>query len=200
MWGSHLGADTIKRERHFDAVIEPGDLAESFDRGLTTQYRERTRPVAPIRLLDPEEMLDRDAARRALDLRGDDPAALVMLGAGNNYDYEPVRKVVLARLAKADNVQIMAAEWLIAEQPMALPEHVRRLADYPISRYLAAFDFAVSAVGYNSFHELLFAAVPTIDRGTGQEVQEIAPVAFLARGVGAPRRHVGHRSPSRFLV
>ena len=87
---------------------------------------------------------------------------LVLLGAGNNYDYEPVRRIVLDRLGKAADVQIVVAEWLIAEQPMALPAHVRRLAEYPISRYLAAFDFAISAVGYNSFHELLFAGVPTI--------------------------------------
>ena len=162
MWGSHQGADTIRRERHFDAVIEPGDVAEGFDRGLTTHYRERTRPVAPIRLLDPEEMLGREAARHALDLRAHDPAALVLLGSGNNYDYEPIRKVVFARLGRADNVQIVAAEWLNADQPVELPEHVTRLADYPISRYFAGFDLAVSAVGYNSFHELLFAAVPTI--------------------------------------
>jgi hypothetical protein len=162
MWGAHKGADQIKRETHFDAVVEPGDLAEHFDRGLTTQYRDRTRPVAPIRLLDTEEILARDAARDALHLRRDDPAVLLMLGSGNNFDYEPVRKVVLARLGKASSVQVVVAEWLIAEQTLELPAHVMRLAEYPISRYLAAFDFAISAVGYNSFHELLFAGVPTI--------------------------------------
>jgi UDP:flavonoid glycosyltransferase YjiC (YdhE family) len=162
MWASHQGADIINRERHFDAVIEPRDIAESFDRGLTTQYRDRTRPVAPIRLLDPEELLDREAARCALDLRQDDPAVLIMFGSGNNYDYETVRNVVFARLDKVDKVQIVAAEWIITDQPNAPPAHVRRLNSYPISRMLAAFDFAISAAGYNSFHELLFANVPTI--------------------------------------
>ena len=68
MWGAGKGAETIQREGRFDAVIEPGDLAQAFDRGLTTQHRERTRPVGPIRLLDAGDMLGRDEARRALDL------------------------------------------------------------------------------------------------------------------------------------
>ncbi len=187
MWGAGKGAGTIQREGQFDAVIEPGDLAQAFDRGLTTQHRERTRPVGPIRLLDPCDMLGRDEARRALNLRPDGPAALVLLGAGNNYDYAPVRKVVLGRLERAGNVQIVAAEWLIAAQPAALPEQITRLADYPISRYLAAFDLAVSAVGYNSFHELLFAAVPTIfvPNENPQQDDQLARAAFAeSQGLG----------------
>ena len=187
MWGAGKGAETIQREGQFDAVIEPGDLAQAFDRGLTTQHRERTRPVGPIRLLDPCDMLGRDEARRALNLRPDGLAALVLLGAGNNYDYAPVRKVVLGRLERAGNVQIVAAEWLIAAQPAALPEQITRLADYPISRYLAAFDLAVSAVGYNSFHELLFAAVPTIfvPNENPQQDDQLARAAFAEfQGLG----------------
>src|SRR5699024_7382244 len=33
---------------------------------------------------------------------------------------------------------------------------------FPLSRHLAAFDVAVSAAGYNSFHELLRFGVPTL--------------------------------------
>ena len=185
LWGAQKGADTIKRERHFDAVIEPGDLAESFDRGLTTQYRDRTRPVGPIRLLDLGDMLTRDEARRTLNLRPDGLAALVLLGAGNNYDYEPVRNVMLARLERASEVQIVAAEWLIAERPLPATEHIMRLVDYPISRYFAAFDLAVSAVGYNSFHELVLAGVPTVfvPNENPQQDDQLARAAF-AESVG----------------
>jgi hypothetical protein len=162
MWPQGVGAETLRRERHFDAVIEPRDIASSFDQGLTRQHRDRTREVDPIRLLEQDEMLARDAARQALGLSSDAPAALIMLGAGNNYDYESIRKVALARLEKADTMQVVVAESPIAERPPTLPESVTRLVDYPVSRYLPAFDLAISAVGYNSFHELLFAGVPTI--------------------------------------
>ena len=41
-------------------------------------------------------------------------------------------------------------------------ERVRILRDYPNSRYFRDFDFAVMAGGYNSFHEVIEAEIPTI--------------------------------------
>ena len=37
-----------------------------------------------------------------------------------------------------------------------------QLRTYPLSRYINAFDGAISAVGYNSFHELIAYGVPAI--------------------------------------
>ena len=39
---------------------------------------------------------------------------------------------------------------------------VIRRSLYPLSRHLAAFDLMVTEAGYNSFHELVFAGIPTI--------------------------------------
>jgi hypothetical protein len=54
-------------------------------------------------------------------------------------------------------------------------DHVIELGNtFPISMYLSAFDIAISAAGYNSFHELIFGAVPTLfvprPRGTDDQV------------------------------
>ena len=38
----------------------------------------------------------------------------------------------------------------------------QNLRDYPNSRYFSDFDFAVMAGGYNSFHEVIQASLPTI--------------------------------------
>jgi UDP:flavonoid glycosyltransferase YjiC (YdhE family) len=59
-------------------------------------------------------------------------------------------------------VELVFVDWLIGERRQDLPAHVRRLSTFPVPRYLAAFDLAVSAAGYNSFHELLSLAVPTV--------------------------------------
>ena len=163
MWRPGAQAeDNIKRESAFHGVIEPGEIAAAYDAGLTTQYRDRTRLVDPIRLLDDDEILERDEARRELGLDGDRPATLLQLGSGNNFDYDEVRSLLLTHLRAAEDLQIVVAEWLISNETVPLPDGVARLRFYPIGRYLKAFDFVVSAAGYNGFHELLLSATPTI--------------------------------------
>ena len=43
-----------------------------------------------------------------------------------------------------------------------MPANVRRLQDFPIASFLPAFDLAVSACGYNSFHEILSLGLPAV--------------------------------------
>jgi hypothetical protein len=162
MWRPGAGRPSIERTRHFDAVIEPGEIAASYDRGLTGYSRERTLAVEPILLHEPDELFGRDAARAKLGLDPDRPALLVQLGSGNNYDYSEAIRTACAH-AVLRNVQLAVAEWLISEaEARVLPNEVLHLRAYPLSRYFNAFDGAVSAVGYNSFHELIAYAVPAI--------------------------------------
>jgi Glycosyltransferase family 28 C-terminal domain len=162
MWQPGRGKDVIGRERHFDAVVEPRDLAGRFDRGLTAQSRGHARLVDPIRLLDESELLSRRQARDALGISSTQAAVLLQLGAGNNYDYAPLRQSAIAVLRERYDADVRVAEWPIAEDPLELPEGVRSISEFPLSRYLRAFDLVISAVGYNSFHELLLAGVPAI--------------------------------------
>jgi UDP:flavonoid glycosyltransferase YjiC (YdhE family) len=162
MWRPGAGRTSIERCRYFDAIIEPREIAEAYDRGLTGYSRERTFPVDPILLHEPGELYGRDAARAELGLDRDRPALLVQLGSGNNYDYGEVIRLACAHAAQR-NVQLAVAEWLISEaEASVLPAGVLHLRTYPLSRYVKAFDGAISAVGYNSFHELIAYAVPSI--------------------------------------
>jgi Glycosyltransferase family 28 C-terminal domain len=162
MWRPGAGVKFIERERHFHAVLEPQDLAGTFDAGLTATSRDRTRVVAPIRLLDSDQMLPRAEAREDLGLDPERPAVIILLGAENNYDYATIRELTVRHLASRPDVQIAVAEWLMSEQPLQVPQGVIRVRRFPLSRFFRAFDAAVSAVGYNSFHELIFAGLPTL--------------------------------------
>jgi hypothetical protein len=188
MWQPGRGADVIAREHHFDAVVEPRDLAGDHDRGLTVQSRSRTRLVDPIRLLDQGDLLSQSEARAALSIDPSRPAALLQLGAGNNYDYATLRRSAIALLWERYDADIRVLEWPIAEQPIELPEGVRGLSVYPLSRYLRAFDLVISAAGYNSFHELLLAGVPAIfvPNEHPQQDDQLARAQFAERhGLGA---------------
>lgn len=155
-------SDIVSREEHFDVVLEPGDLAGDDDHGITSRHRDRTRQVAPIRLLAPSDMLSREEARLELGLDLDQPAVLIQLGAGNNFDYRSIHKTAHAHVTERHGAQVAVGEWLISDRPVDLPDGVVRMPGYPFARYFNAFDLAISAVGYNSFHELLFAGLPTI--------------------------------------
>ena len=162
MWRPGAGRMSLERERFFDAIIEPREIAAGYDRGLTGYSRERILPVDPILLNEPEELLDRDALRTELGLAQDRPALLLQLGSGNNYDYREMMEIACAHAVRRD-IQIAVAEWLISEAELqALPGDVLHLRTFPLSRYFHAFDGAISAAGYNSFHELLAYLVPAI--------------------------------------
>lgn len=162
MWRPSAGRVALERARHFDAVIAPRDLAERYDRGETAFHDEPCRLVEPILLLDRHELLAREAARAELGLHPDRPAVLIQLGSRNNYDYGELFDIACHHLRQHHDVQIAIAEWLISETASELPADVVRLRSYPLCRHFRAFDAAISAVGYNSFHELILHALPTI--------------------------------------
>ena len=163
MWRPGAGKETIvRRETDFHGVIEPGDLAGVFDEGLTTKHRKLTRVVDPIVLLSDDEILDRDSAQRSLGLDSTKTNVLVQLGAGNNFDYSEIRSTILDKLTNEQDVQVIIAQWLISDAKTPLPDKAISLSSYPLGRYFKAFDFSISAAGYNSFHELLLTGTPTI--------------------------------------
>jgi UDP-N-acetylglucosamine--N-acetylmuramyl-(pentapeptide) pyrophosphoryl-undecaprenol N-acetylglucosamine transferase len=170
MWRAGSAHAPLRRQVAFDAVLEPGELAWSADRGPTVAEREHAVRVGPIVYLDREELLDRAEAARALGL---DPArrtVLVNLGQGGGVDGAVAR--TLRALAGHPQLQVAALQSSIATG-IEVPDEVVRLdATFPMSRYFAAFDLAVAAAGYNAFHELIAFGVPTLFVPMGRETDD----------------------------
>lgn len=163
MWrDTQNNAAAIRRQRFFDLVIEPAEIAEAVDYGATAYHRTVALKVPPIRLLDDEELLDRTAACAALGLDPDRPACLIQLGAGSNRDIVAMTDTILAELQRHGGVQPVIAEWLIASNALDIWPGVPRLRGFPLSRYFRAFDFTISAAGYNSFNEIMSFGLPAI--------------------------------------
>jgi len=165
LWRPEAGLEYLKLSARFDVVLEPGELAAPVDRGPTTTQEAEAFRVAPIRYLDRDEALSRPAARALLGLDPDRPAVLLQLGSGNNFDLKGAAATVFAiadPLTGSRDLQVVFARWRISEATPPLPSHVRLLDAFPIARYLAAFDCAVAAAGYNTFHENTAAGLPTL--------------------------------------
>jgi hypothetical protein len=163
MWQADQDNSAVLRKRRFfDVVIEPRDIAGTLDRGASRHDRDGVSMVDPILLLDDDELLSREAAREQLGLNQTELAVLVQLGVGNRTDLSVTQDQVLSHLQAIPGAQIVNLHAPISRFPALPIKGVRNISGFPVSRYLRAFDFAVSAAGYNSFHELAQSGTPTV--------------------------------------
>jgi UDP:flavonoid glycosyltransferase YjiC (YdhE family) len=190
LWRAGSSRAPLGRTGSFDAVLEPGELAAAEDRGPTVARRGEVHAVAPIVLLDRSELLPREDAARELAL---DPAATnVLVALGQGAEVRDATKRCLRRLADREGVQVAALSSAL-ERVGAVPDGVVALrATYPISRYYAAFDAAVSAAGYNAYHELIALGVPSLFVPMPRETDDqpararFAAEAGLGWGIAGP--------------
>jgi UDP:flavonoid glycosyltransferase YjiC (YdhE family) len=182
LWRARRGRPILALAAAFDVVLEPGELAAEDDAGLTVGRRGEAVRVDPIVLCDESELLAREEAERALGLEPGRLNVLVALGQGARVDAAVQR--CLTRLAAEPGVQVAALESSISSR-LDVPDTVTLLRDtYPVSRYYRAFDFAVSAAGYNAYHELIRFAVPTLFVPMPRELDDQSVRARYAERTG----------------
>jgi UDP:flavonoid glycosyltransferase YjiC (YdhE family) len=193
MWKEGAGAEAIYWSGEFDAVLEPGELAEEADRGLTVARRPEAERVGPIVFLDPGELLSREEACAELGLDPDRPHALVALGQGPELDRAVARTLEL--LAGHEELQVAALESSLSPELRVPGEVVHLRGTYPMSRFHRAFDLAVAAAGYNAFHELLAHGVPSLFIPMPRQIDDQAARARWAQEAGVGRGLDGPEDP-----
>lgn len=152
----------VENARYCDLIIEPGELADQVDTGVTRYRRHEVTLVDPILLLDRRELLPKVKARTALGLDTQKPAVLIQLGAGANRDIISLVEQVMAALRPHPQIQVCIGEWASGVEIPPLWPEATVLSGHPFARYYHAFDFAISAAGYSTFHDTMLAALPTI--------------------------------------
>jgi hypothetical protein len=164
MWRPDVNAASLAASSVFDLVLEPGDIAFAADRGPTALRSDAVR-IPPVSLVEVIEPLSRVDAAAELGLDPRRLTALVTLGSGRLGDPAAAATAAISELLKDPQWQVAVTRAGIAKAglPVAEAERVIELHDvYPLARYLAAFDAAISAAGYNAVHEFLPAAIPTL--------------------------------------
>ncbi|MBU5675149.1 hypothetical protein KQI88_01800 [Alkaliphilus sp. MSJ-5] len=155
---SQLRKTFIKeKEKHFHYIITPnevGNYNEIHENSYMTNF--------PIIYLDQSEALSKDTVRKLWQVPDDYKVVYIQLGAGKINDIQAILNNILYALKKFENIFIVLGESIIGQKLNIIDENVLILRDYPNSRFFNAFDLAISAVGYNTYHELLYFGVPTI--------------------------------------
>ncbi len=167
----------------FDTVIVPGEIGPDDD------PPDAPTVVDPVTLVDRSQVADRALARRELGLPADAHIVLVALGSGALTDVATPFRAVMDVVADR--------HWVVARPRSPLPGDlvppgldVHTFEAYPMARLFSAFDAAIAASGYNSFHELVVGGVPSLfvpqARETDDQERRAAHAAAAGVGLVAP--------------
>ena len=155
--GTKIPVDSIE---HFDHILRPGDSVETSVEEIN--FNTPVTHLKPILLAKPEDLLSRREARLRLGLPIGAIAVYIQLGAGKINDIEDQLGMSIRLLNEYENVHIVVGESIIGDRLKPIGTQVRIIRDYPNSLLFNAFDFAIMAGGYNSYHEAIAFTLPTL--------------------------------------
>jgi UDP:flavonoid glycosyltransferase YjiC (YdhE family) len=146
-----------------DFIVEPGDIARSYDHGPTAQ-RKDAQLTSPVSLFQKDTALSRAESRKILGLDPDRPAVLVQLGTGDSDVNEKMTAALSGLIGWKDLQVVLTKKPIDKDGKSLVPEglHLKVVRHFPLAQVLHAFDASVCATGYNGVHELLPAQIPTV--------------------------------------
>jgi len=144
-------------EAAFDLVIVPKELAS--DQMVDTAKRKHCNPII---FLDKEEAHTREVVRKQIGLTEKENLFYLQLGAGTINSIDQLLQDLIQLILKQPENRILLGESIIGKHIEVKDPHIIHIRSYPNSQYFKGVDYAVSAAGYNTFHELLYFGIPTI--------------------------------------
>jgi predicted glycosyltransferase len=146
----------------YDRILIPVEPGATTPQEVHSQIEDRVRHVGPIMLRSREELRPRDEARRRLGVPDGKLAVWLSAGGGGDALAERTINALVETLSHEPDLHlVVGAGPLYRGAPWRGP-NITWLTGFHAMEDFAGLDFAISAAGYNSFHELLHAGVPTI--------------------------------------
>ncbi|MDG1484046.1 MAG: hypothetical protein P8R54_30925 [Myxococcota bacterium] len=132
-------------------------LLPLYDRRIVPDDRQ----TGPIIIREREELMPRQRARTALGIPDGDRAVYVSLGGGGDRAADQLLPRAVRLLRESGWHVVVGAGPLYSGEEVRGPG-ITWLDRYVPMELFLGLDAAVSAGGYNSFHELMYAGVPTV--------------------------------------
>jgi UDP-N-acetylglucosamine--N-acetylmuramyl-(pentapeptide) pyrophosphoryl-undecaprenol N-acetylglucosamine transferase len=169
--------------------VKPGFAEADGYRALLPLYHRVITPdgggVGPILLREPYELLERAEARAALGVPEGRRAVYLSTGGGGDPGAAQTLTALAAALGERWHLVVGAGP--LYQGPELRGPGVTWLSRYLSCELLPGVDAAVSAGGYNSFHELMSAGVPTVFLPRPRVADDQAERARRAEAAGAGR-------------
>lgn len=156
--GARAEADAKSRAKaaFFNCVIRPGEA------GAGAAPPDGYIRFEPIVYMERSELLDREKVLAQFKIPGGSKVVYVQLGAGNINNIKASINVICRLLEKRKDMFVFFGESFIGDRLDVRSPRTIIVRDFPASKYFNAFDAAICACGYNTFHELLHFGVPSI--------------------------------------
>jgi len=147
--------------QQYDQILVP-ERREVSDVDMSDSLTARTTFFGPIISCRNDEALEKSAARQELDLPLDKTVIYVSSGGGGNSKSAETLEFICDALSDAPNLHLAIAAGPLYSGPKLKASNITWLSLLGASRYLKAFDMAISAAGYNTYHELMHMGIPTV--------------------------------------
>ncbi|HMU38043.1 MAG TPA: glycosyltransferase [Pseudomonadota bacterium] len=145
----------------YDLILVPEYEAETQGT-LKGIRRGQLHYVGPILIREKAECESRETVRRHFAVKNDALLVYVSAGGGGDAHAESHLKIVCETLLQKPNVHVVIGAGPLYRGRSLHGPRITFLTQSGVAEWLSGMDFAVCSAGYNSFHELLHAGVPTI--------------------------------------
>ncbi|MCD9189190.1 MAG: hypothetical protein LUM44_22430 [Pyrinomonadaceae bacterium] len=150
-----------KNLARYESIIVPESEA-SFDAKIPSEIASKTEYFGAVLCREKGELLDRKTVRRRLNVKENEFLIYLSMGGGGDLQAETDISRFYKLVSRISNVRIVIGAGALYGGSRIYAPNVVWLSDENAFEMMPGFDAAISAAGYNSFHELLFTGVPTV--------------------------------------